>query len=75
MPKKCFEGAYKVAERCGHKEGAGHALLIMFEEIGEYLEPAEKTHIPEKLKRLFSASQQTALLIRVNNCILEISRK
>ena len=73
--KKCFEGAYKVAERCGHKEGAGHALLIMFEEIGDYLEPAEKTNIPEKLKRLFSASQQTALLVRVNNCILEISRK
>ena len=31
--KKNFEAAYKVAERCGDNEGAGRALLIMFEEM------------------------------------------
>ena len=72
--KKNFEAAYKVAERCGNKEGAGHALLIMFEEMGGHLERAEKNNILKKLKQLFSASQQTALLIRVNNCISKLSR-
>jgi TolB-like protein/Tfp pilus assembly protein PilF len=68
-----FEAAYKVAERCGDNEGAGRALLIMFEEIGERLEPDEKIQISEKLKVLFATTQQTALLARVEKCIAEIA--
>jgi DNA-binding winged helix-turn-helix (wHTH) protein len=71
--EKNFEAAYRVAERCGDNEGAGRALLIMIEEIGNRLAQPEKILISEKLKRLFAASQQTALLVRVNNCISELT--
>ena len=72
--KRSFEAAYKVAERCGDQEGAGRALLIMFEEMGDRLEQLEKTQISEKLKKLFAMTQQTALLARVEKCIAEIDR-
>ena len=45
---------------------------MMFEEIGNRLEPFEKTQISEKLKKLFAMTQQTALLARVERCIAEI---
>ena len=70
--KRSFEAAYKVAERCGDQEGAGRALLIMFEEMGDRLEQLEKTQISEKLKKLFAMTQQTALLARVEKCIAVI---
>jgi tetratricopeptide (TPR) repeat protein len=69
---KCFETSYKVAEKCGDNEGAGRALLIMFEEIGNRLERFEKIQISEKLKKLFAMTQQTALLARVEKCVAEI---
>jgi TolB-like protein len=71
--KKTFEAAYRVAERCGDTEGAGRALLLLVEEIGKHLAQAERIAICEKLKALFAASQQTALLIRVNNCISQLT--
>jgi hypothetical protein len=37
-----------VAERCGDQEGAGRALLTMFEEINDGLELNEKTEISER---------------------------
>jgi tetratricopeptide (TPR) repeat protein len=67
-----FQAAYKVAERCGDDEGAGRALLIMFEETGNRLDHLEKIQIAEKLKKLFAMTQQTALLARVEKCIAEI---
>ena len=70
--KRSFEAAYKVAERCGDQEGAGRALLIMFEEVADCLEQQEKTQISEKLKKLFVMTQQTALLVRVEKCVAEI---
>ncbi|HET9713102.1 MAG TPA: tetratricopeptide repeat protein [Pyrinomonadaceae bacterium] len=69
---KSFEAAYKVAERCGDNEGAGRALLTMFEEMGTRLGQFEKTQISEKLKKLFAMTQQTTLLARVEKCIAEI---
>jgi TolB-like protein len=70
--KKSFEAAYKVAERCGDNEGAGRALLLILEELGDHVEQAEKTQMAEKLKRLFAATQQTAVLSRVERSIAEI---
>jgi len=72
LGKKSFEAAYKVAERCGDNEGAGRALLIMFEELRSELAQTEKILIAEKLKVLFATSQQTGLLGRVEKCIAEI---
>jgi tetratricopeptide (TPR) repeat protein len=71
--KKNFEAAYKVAERCRDNEGAGRALLIMFEEMRERLEDFERTQLLEKLKTLFASTQQTDLLARLKKCIAEIS--
>jgi len=71
--KKSFEAAYRVAERCGDNEGAGRALLIMFEEMGDGLEPAKRIEISEKLKRLLATTQQTALQARVEKSITMIA--
>lgn len=73
--KKSFEAAYKISERCSDSEGAGVALLVMFEELGDRLDNAEQNQISEKLKRLLAASQQTALQIRVIKCIDQIERR
>jgi DNA-binding winged helix-turn-helix (wHTH) protein/tetratricopeptide (TPR) repeat protein len=63
--KKSFEAAYRVAERCGDHEGAGRALLILLEEMGDSLENDEKLQTAEKLKSLLSTTQQSSLLARV----------
>jgi len=68
--KKNFEAAYKVAERCGDHEGAGRALLLMFEELGDQLEATERSQILEKLKKLLATTQQTDLQARVEKSIL-----
>lgn len=73
--KKRFEAAYKVAERCGDQAGAGRALLIMFEEMGDQLDKIETLEIAEKLKRLLGATQQTALRTRVQRCIEQVVRQ
>jgi tetratricopeptide (TPR) repeat protein len=67
--KKSFEAAFRVAERCGDHEGAGRALLIMFEETNEGLDRHEKNQISEQLKRLLGTTQQPALLARVEKCL------
>lgn len=70
--KRNFEAAYKVAERCRDEDGAGRALLLMFEEIGEILQDSEKTQIAEKLQVLLANTQQTTLQERVAKCLGEM---
>jgi hypothetical protein len=41
-PSKHLLAAFGVAERCGDHEGAGLALLIMFEEINDGLDRNER---------------------------------
>jgi DNA-binding winged helix-turn-helix (wHTH) protein/tetratricopeptide (TPR) repeat protein len=71
--KNSFEAAYKVAERCGDNEGAGRALLIMLEEMGDCVEHVEMIQISEKLEHLLTATQQTALQIRVQKCLARLA--
>jgi len=71
--KTKFETAYKVAERCGDNEGAGRALLLMFEELHDRLETVERIQLSEKLKVLFAKRPQSALLTRVEKTIAEIA--
>lgn len=73
--KRRFEGSYRVAERCHDSEGARRALLLMFEELGDDLDEAEKIEILEKLKSLFADTQQSALQIRVDKFIDQLVRK
>ena len=70
--KKSFEASCRVAERCGDNECAGRALLIMFEELSDRLEYAEKIEIVGKLERLLATTQQTNLLTRAAKCIEQV---
>ena len=74
LAKKSFEAACNIAERCGDYECAGLALLIMFEELSDLLEPAETIEVVEKMKRLLATTQQTNLLTRVAKCIDQVER-
>jgi DNA-binding winged helix-turn-helix (wHTH) protein len=71
--KKRFEASHKIAGRCGDREGAGLALLTMFEEMGERLEQAERIQISGELQRLLATTQQTALQNRVQRSITNIA--
>lgn len=70
--KRSFEAACKISERCSDKEGAGVALLIMFEEMGDRLEQLERIQLLEKLKGLLATTQQTALQTRVERVLAQI---
>jgi DNA-binding winged helix-turn-helix (wHTH) protein/tetratricopeptide (TPR) repeat protein len=70
--KSSLEASYQISERCSDGEGAGLALLIMFEEIGDQLERAEKVSIVAKLKDLLATTQQTLLKMRVEKAIAEV---
>jgi len=71
---KNFEAAYRVAERCGDHEGAGRAMLVMIEEIGDYLETGEK-QVSSHLEKLLSLTQQTGERTRIERPLLELKRK
>jgi len=70
--KRTFEAAYNVAERCGDTEGAGRALLIMYEEMGAGLDQTEENQLLTKLRTLFADTQQTTVQNRVKKAITEI---
>ncbi|HET8669290.1 MAG TPA: hypothetical protein VFM05_01320, partial [Candidatus Saccharimonadales bacterium] len=71
--QRSFEAAHKISERCTDNEGAGLALLIMLEEIGDHLEGIEKTQVAEKLKRLLGDTQKTAVQTRVLKLLSKIA--
>ena len=71
--QKRFEEAYKVAERCGDREGARRALVSKFEEMGGVLQRDELLEISEKLRRLLAVIEPSPLVNRVQETIAEIS--
>jgi tetratricopeptide (TPR) repeat protein len=73
--KRSFEASYRISERCSDNEGAGVALLVMFEEIGERLEEQEKTQLVDKLKRCLETTQQTALRTRLEKSLAKVTLK
>jgi len=50
--KRIFEGAYRVAERCGDSEGMARALVTLLEEITSHLTETEVTETIGRLKVL-----------------------
>ncbi len=64
--KKSFEGAHRLAERCGDNDGAGRALLSMFEELGERMEEGECLDLKSRLTQFLNQTQQSSLLVRMN---------
>jgi len=67
--QKALDGAYRLASRCGDTEGAGHALLILVEEMGEMLESDERQRIKSQLSGVLSRSQQASIKARVTRCL------
>lgn len=70
--KKSFEGAYRVAVRCGDREGAGRALLVMFEEMANHLEAVERIEICRELKVLLASTQQASILTRLRKALANV---
>ena len=72
--KPILERARRVAERCGDREGAGRALLIMVEEMCENLDDDERREIGAHANQLLANSQQYATRERLLRCLEQISQ-
>ena len=70
--KKRFEAAYKVAERCGDREGARRALLTMLDELDDRLDQHDLREILNKLKRLHPITEASSVVGRVEETISRI---
>jgi len=67
--KPSFERAQRVAERCGDREGAGRALLILIEEMCDQLADDERREIGAQANQLLANSQQLATRERLRKCL------
>jgi len=67
--KPVLERARRVAERCGDREGAGRALLILIEEMCDQLPDDERREIGAQANQLLSSSQQHATRERLRKCL------
>ena len=67
--KPIIERARRVAERCGHREGAGRALLILIEEMCDQLADDERREIGAQANQLLANSQQHATRERLKKCL------
>jgi len=71
--KPILERARRVAERCGDREGAGRALLILIEEMCEQLADDERREIGAQANQLLANSQQHATQERLRKCLETIT--
>jgi signal transduction histidine kinase/ActR/RegA family two-component response regulator len=62
-----------VAERCGDREGAGRALLILIEEMCDQLADDERREIGAQANQLLANSQQHATRERLRKCLETIA--
>ena len=67
--KPILERARRVAERCGDREGAGRALLILIEEMCDQLADDERREIGAQANQLLANSQQHATRERLKKCL------
>ena len=72
--KRVLEEAHRLAFRCGEGEGAGRALLILIEEVGDILEHEDRQRIGQQLVELLSLSERPVLRQRLDRC-LEVIRR
>jgi signal transduction histidine kinase/ActR/RegA family two-component response regulator len=71
--KPILERARRVAERCGDRESAGRALLILIEEMCEQLPDDERREIGAQANQLLANSQQHATRERLRKCLDKIA--
>jgi tetratricopeptide (TPR) repeat protein len=72
--KQILEAAYGVAGRCGDREGAGRALLLVAEEMCDQLSHQELEEIGKRFERLLSDSQQSLIRDRVRKSLELINK-
>jgi hypothetical protein len=75
--RSALEGAYRVAGRCGYNDGAGRALLVLWEEMNAELEPSEMVELGGRIAKLLNKSEQTSTherLLRALDLITHKSR-
>ena len=71
--KPIIERARRVAERCGDRESAGKALLILIEEMCDQLPDDERREIGAQANQLLANSQQHATRERLKKCLEKIA--
>lgn len=71
--KPIIERARRVAERCGDRESAGKALLILIEEMCDQLPDDERREIGAQANQLLANSQQQATRERLKKCLEQIA--
>jgi len=67
--KQALQDGHRIASRCGDIEGAGRALLVLMEEMREFLETEECRTVCERLIELLSSSEQPSILRRLRNVL------
>ena len=67
--RQILEGAWRIAERCGDKEGAGRALLILVEEIHTHLEQTERNRLALQVRELLGHTQSASTRTRLVECL------
>jgi tetratricopeptide (TPR) repeat protein len=65
-----LEGAWRIAERCGDCEGAGRALLVLFEEMYNQLAPLERHNIATRMRKLLEDTQTSSIRSRLEKCLM-----
>lgn len=71
--KPILHRAQRVAERCGDREGAGRAFLILIEEMCEQLGEDERREIGAQANQLLANSQQASTRERLRACLDRIA--
>jgi signal transduction histidine kinase/ActR/RegA family two-component response regulator len=71
--KPILHRAQRVAERCGDREGAGRASLILIEEMCEQLGEDERREIAAQANQLLANSQQASTRERLRTCLDRIA--
>jgi signal transduction histidine kinase/ActR/RegA family two-component response regulator len=71
--KPALERAQRVAERCGDREGAGRACLILIEEMCEQLAEDERRELGAQASQLLANSQLSSTRERLRNCLEKIA--
>lgn len=71
--RRVLEDAHRLAFRCGDREAAGRALLVLIEEMGEAVEDDERQRLGDRLVALLTSSERPILRQRLQQC-LEVIR-
>jgi len=72
VAKSRFEAAYRIAERCGDREGSRRALVKLFEVMREHLSGDELRQLWNRLEKLYSITEPSSLTRQVEETIAEI---